>query len=429
MPEELNNKTRNANEIRRAALEKNTEQKRLIEEARQLCGEMETEQSASAREESKEKHNRLMSQIDQLDAEIKSELCELDIVRSAESEATGASADKKLLFSEVAPEIRAARYVSNMLDGGKLDGAEAEYNSEIGLRENQLPFEALIPLHTRADASTDIASTVQVSPNTTLARVFPMSVNAYLGVSMPLVDVGEQSYPVLATGANPSNQAKGAKVDAEAATVSVETLKPTRLTARYRYSYEDRAKYAELENTLRADIRRAIESELDGVAINGDGAGANPTGFIAELDAPDNPTEVAAWSHYIAAMSELVDGKYSDSLSQVRMLAGAHSYRKAAQSLTGTGDLSAADYLMQNSDGFKASSHIPAPTGNIQTAIGYRVNDVDEVVCPMWQGIELIPDRVSVADSGEILLTALVLYQFKILREEAYELSKFKLAA
>ena len=40
-------------------------------------------------------------------------------------------------------------------------------------------------------------------------------------------------------------------------------------------------------------------------------------------------------------------------------------------------------------------------------------------VCPQWEGVTIIPDEVTKAANGQIVITAVMLYAFKILRTAA----------
>lgn len=46
----------------------------------------------------------------------------------------------------------------------------------------------------------------------------------------------------------------------------------------------------------------------------------------------------------------------------------------------------------------------------------------------IWRGVELIPDRLSRADPGQILITAVMLYAFRMLRSVGFARLSFKLA-
>ena len=42
------------------------------------------------------------------------------------------------------------------------------------------------------------------------------------------------------------------------------------------------------------------------------------------------------------------------------------------------------------------------------------------MVAPIWEGVTLIPDEVTQAKKGEIVITAVLLHAVKIIREEGF---------
>ena len=69
--------------------------------------------------------------------------------------------------------------------------------------------------------------------------------------------------------------------------------------------------------------------------------------------------------------------------------------------------------------GVKVSAHVPAVSGNKQNAIVRRGMRRD-YVAPVWQGVSLIPDEISLAANGQIKLTAVMLYAAKLLRSAGF---------
>ena len=99
-----------------------------------------------------------------------------------------------------------------------------------------------------------------------------------------------------------------------------------------------------------------------------------------------------------------------------------------------TGDVSASDYLVQRSGGFRASALLPdAPTSgardNVSETLAYRTMAPGSAVCPIWAGFELqIRDEATHAASGQVAITAIALWSFKMLRASGYQRGAVKLA-
>ena len=69
--------------------------------------------------------------------------------------------------------------------------------------------------------------------------------------------------------------------------------------------------------------------------------------------------------------------------------------------------------------GLKVSSHVPAAASNKQNAV-IRLGMRRDMVAPVWEGVTLIPDEITKAANGQIVVTAVMLHAVKILRAEGF---------
>ena len=69
--------------------------------------------------------------------------------------------------------------------------------------------------------------------------------------------------------------------------------------------------------------------------------------------------------------------------------------------------------------GVRVSAHVPAAADNKQNVIVRRGSRRD-MVAPIWQGLTLIPDEITKAADGEIVITAIMLHAVKILRADGF---------
>ena len=320
--------------------------------------------------------------------------------------------------------VSVSSYLLALLEERPLDGPEAELNTALELGGGHvMPYAALMSAADKVEhyAATSAPDNADVVVNNVLGRVFAASSASYLGVNFVSVPAGASNFPVLTGGVAPAFAAKGGDADQTAASFTAHVLDPKRLTAQYLIRVEDINKFRMMEQALTADLGGAIEEALDAQVINGDGAGANVTGFIHELTDPTNPTAVATFADYASARAQLVDGKYAQSEDDVRIVVGANTYRHASGIYqTGSG-VSALSRLNP-----RVSAHIPAPASNIQKAVASR--SMGRAVVAMWPGIALVRDNVTRARQGEIIITATPLYNFQVLDESGYSLREFKLA-
>ena len=70
--------------------------------------------------------------------------------------------------------------------------------------------------------------------------------------------------------------------------------------------------------------------------------------------------------------------------------------------------------------GVKVSAHVPAlSNANKQNAV-IRLGMRRDMVAPLWEGVTLIPDEVTKASSGQIVVTAVMLHAIKLLRSGGF---------
>ena len=351
----------------------------------------------------------------------------------------GESVELRALIQKV--ELR--EYLAEAATGRAAQGAEHELRAAIfgdAARQGLVPWEVLLPttedreVEKRVDAVTSAPTDVGASQADVLGRVFANTSAAYLGVSMPMVPVGEANFPVLSTGATGTQAAKDAAQDAEAATFTTTVLEPRRLTARYLFAVEDAARLRGMEDALRADLAGALGEAMDSQVIAGDGVAPNVSGFLTKLAAPTNATTtLPTFAIFAGAVAGGVDGRYAANLREVRSLVGAETYGFAA-SLFVNDPAALADYLIARSGGFVASALIPDPvasgaTEGTQEAIIFRERGLGSAVAPVWAGFELLRDPWTNAAQGQVSITAVALWNFAILRDAAYGRLRFKVVA
>ena len=115
-----------------------------------------------------------------------------------------------------------------------------------------------------------------------------------------------------------------------------------------------------------------------------------------------------------------VDGRYATSTADLKIVMGSATYAHAAAQYRGTSDnMDALMALMNATGGVKVSAHVPAAASTRQNAV-IRLGSRRDYVAPMWEGITLIPDEVTLAGSGQIKVTAVMLYAASLLRAEGF---------
>ena len=324
--------------------------------------------------------------------------------------------------------VQTHKYFEAALNDNPLTGREAELESALGIQGIgvQLPWLALLSPKDRelSYAATEAPDGVDVNANTILSRIFANGAGAHMGVRYPAVPVGASNYPVLSNGVAPTTVAPDGDADQTAATLTGNNLDPLRLTAEYLIRHEDLAKYRFMEEALRADLQGALTEAADKQIVVGNASSGDAqyiAGLQDALTAPGDPTNVATFADYASARAQQVDGRYARGQEDVRVLCGPATYQHAAgiyQSGSGVSALAGFAPMV--------SPHIPAAASDIQLAFVAKADG--RAVAPMWPSIALIRDSVGGSAKGQVRITAIALWNFKVLDKDAYNVLKFKLA-
>ena len=321
--------------------------------------------------------------------------------------------------------------IHSLLGGQQTVGAERELQAHLKLSGNQIPLSMLAapsPLEQRSIST--VGADVARQQDPVVPYVFPQSCAAWLGIEQPTVGVGEHSYPVLTGPGISATPAKGAVpsgtgIDSGFSTgiISTTSLSPQRLQAAFFFAREDRSRLRGLESALRRNLNDALSSGLDAYILS-DASSGLMVGGLTQVSDPGSET---AYLGYQKSIFDQVDGRYSQMPSDIKLLWGAASLQHASGIYRSTDSDSAYETIVKNSGGAKVSAHVPAAASNIQVALGRKGED-QGAVAPIWEGIEILVDPLSRSDTGEISLTAIMLFGFAVFRAEVFAPLKFKLA-
>lgn len=347
-------------------------------------------------------------------------------------------------------ELRAAARIGDFIGAAlgktRLEGASAELAVEHGCALNQIPFEAFGPVETRNEASPAPSAGTGVNLAPIEAFVFAGSIGMDLGISMPSVPSGTYSVPVITTALTADAKAKGAAAASSAAAISLSAMTPKRVSARLTFRLEDAAMIgrADFESALRKNLQAVMSDALDTRILNDQDATANPeepNGLIAALGPLTAATDVVTFESGIAALADLIDGKWSRSLAEIRAVVNAtvmSKYETLFQQPAGNtgakGSGSLASFLRSSSAGLSAHSRMPAAASNVSACVAFLAGAglmearPTTAVCANWGRVE-ITDPFSSSASAETAVTAHVLVSdVKVLHTDAYSLFSIKTA-
>ena len=318
--------------------------------------------------------------------------------------------------------------VRAVLEGVPTDGAEAELQRELGLGAHHVPLELI-----QTRAVTAPPANVGVNQFGIVSMLFPQGLAEFLGIEKPTVPVGEAVYPVLTAGAVPAAVAKDADAAESDGAFSANKLEPGRLQTSFRFRREDLATFRGLEDALRENLSEALSSALDDEILYGtngllnDGLGT----------APAAPTDIATYGDFLDGLVGQVDGLYASTPRSLRLVVGAETYERAENvvHVALQHPETAYEMLLRRSNGgvmvnsrVKAAATVGAVT-SVQDALVARRTDATHAVAPLWQGVQLVRDEVTKVLSGQIVLTAVSLFAFAVLRTDGFARLRFKTAA
>ena len=316
--------------------------------------------------------------------------------------------------------------VLSIVEGRSVDGAEAEVDQHFKIEGDGLAIDYLRETRDVTPGPADVGAVQRPI----IGQIFPDGMASFLGVGMPTVGVGEQTYTVLTTGADVKTPAENAAAAETTGAFTASVLAPKRAQASFFWSIEDEARLAGMEAALRQNLRMALSSKFDNLLLNDSTAGLLDGGLSQATD----PTAQADYAAYKSSVVDQVDGKYASMPDQVRLVIGAKTYQHADGQYRGTpanwsSDDSGFEAVERKSGGVRVSDHVPAPASNIQKAVAARRINAMHAVMPLWRRLTVIPDRVTKASAGQVLVTVVTLWSLKVLRSDGFQALKFKLVA
>ena len=268
-------------------------------------------------------------------------------------------------------------------------------------------------LETRA--VTPAPGNVGQEQNSIVGYVFPQSAASFLGVDMPTVPVGEAVFPVLTKELDVRTPAENADANETTGSFSADVLSPSRIQAAFFYSREDRARFAGMDAALRENLAEGLADGLDKQIL----AGTNGL-FIGTNLTNNNQTTNDTFDSYLTNLVwDQIDGRYAAMASDLSMVVGAETLKDLGQTYRNTSvDRSALDRVMELTSGVRVSAHVPVAVTNRQNVVIRRGMSMT-AVAPVWEGITIIPDEVTKAKQGQLVITAVMLFAMKVLRTGA----------
>ena len=347
-----------------------------------------------------------ISRRDQLVGELKAQESELRAAIKAEDDADTTPESRE--WSDLNGRFDLGEMFTDVMEHRASSGAIHEVQSERGLAGNAIPTEMLMVEHR---AVTPAPSDVGQSQSQIVGFVFPQSVASFLAIPSQIVPVGDATFPVLTSDPAAGTPAENGAQSETTGAFSADVLTPGRIQASFFWSREDQARMAGMGDALREALQGGIADKLDKEILVG--TNGLLTGTILDNHARGSASDYA---HYVASLLYArVDGRYAYDLSDIRVVMGSDTFGNAASKLPTNGEENALARIRNDSSGVRVSAHVPGEVSNKQNAI-VRLGTRMDYVAPVWGQVTLIPDEVTKAANGQIVLTAVLLYAAKLLR-------------
>ena len=293
-------------------------------------------------------------------------------------------------------------------------GAELELQQAHGLTENQIPLD-MLRVEQRAAGVTTAPTNVGTNQAEIVAPVFANGAGSYLGIFRPTIPAGDAVYPVLATrpdvGGPHSDSSDVPETDS---TFDADLLAPERIQASSMYRRVDAARFPGMDAALRMALNSGLEEKLDYEVLRGT-EGLLTGSKLANHNKSGETTHAQYLSQFCFGR---VDGRYASEQGDLKVLMGAGTYGHAGSTYQTNPHLSALDALMAKVP-VRVSAHVPAVASTKQNNV-IRLGSRIDYVQPMWMGVTIIVDEVTGSGKGEIEVTAVLLTNTKILRQDGF---------
>lgn len=360
-------------------------------------------------------------------------------VQDPDKTETRSEEDDKLV--ELRGQVRLSNYVAAAMEQRAPDGAEAEYNSELGLKAGgAFPLELLAPAEIRqADGETETRATTDTDttkrPSRWLDRLFADTMASRLGITFESVEPGIPTYPITTGGAVAAQRAREEAAGDAAWTVGVSELKPKRNAVRAVFTEEDAMRLPTLEDALRRDLNMALMEGVDRAIFTGDDGSAANAADITGLTTADI-TEVditqenkVKGPETLAAFLGLVDGIHAGGLADLRTVATVGAYRLWEQTIANPAaeNQTVASFLRAAglSWGVRGGIENATADGDFGAFVGRGRGIEGAAVSAVWNSGMLIRDPYSGAAKGEVALTLSYFWDFGLPRPANFARVKF----
>ncbi len=327
---------------------------------------------------------------------------------SLRNEGDGAFAE----MASVTAQASVGEFFGNLFNKRQHEGALAELQQHYGMGRNELPLDLLRGADGVQAAVTPAPDNTRRTEQPVLQPVFHSGDAAFLAVSMPTVESGDATFPVLTERPAVGGPFKDSTpVGETTGAFSAEVLQPDRLQASFFYRRTDATRFPQMDSALRSALAMGLSEAMDKEIIDQ---------LVADVSRSAASSGDTYDSYRKRLVYDHIDGRFASMESNLRVLLGSQTLADMSPLFRGEqGDVSAVENIRRLVSGVRVSPHIAPAASDKQDAIVRRGMRRD-MVAPVWRNVEIIFDEVTKAATGEIVLTAFLQSARKVIRADGF---------
>ena len=336
---------------------------------------------------------------------------EAELRAAIEDEGAANTSPESREWSDLNRRFDLGELFASVIEHRASDGVIAEVQKARKLGANDIPTEMLMEKRAVTPSPSDVGQT----QTEITGFIFPQSVAAFMAIPSPIVPVGDATFPVLTSDPAAGVPAENAEQSETTGSFTADVLTPKRIQASFFWSRESAARMAGMGDALREALGSGLADKLDKEILQGAEGLLTGTKLTSHAQAA-----ASTYADYVAQLLYArVDGKFAFDLADIRVVMGSDTFGNAATKLPTNGEENALARIRNDSGGVRVSANMVASASMKQNALVRRGNRRD-MVAPVWGAVTLIPDEITKASHGEIVLTAVMLHAIKILRVEGF---------
>ena len=339
--------------------------------------------------------------------------------------------DSKL--AELRASVDLTKHVKAALAGTMAQsGPEAEYNAEMKIDAGWFPLDLLT--RQAEDRAARIGDGM-ASQATWLDYLFAGTAAERLGISFRPVGSGTHSIPSFSAAPSGVQRGRTQAVDEGTFTLAVTEMTPTRNPVYGIYSIEDESRLAGMSDSMIRAMTAGIASAVDLAIFSGDSganeASADITGLktAAITESTITQNNKVKGDELLKLFLALVDGRYAQSMADLRMVAsvGSNTLWGGTVHNTAVSNETVAAFLRANGVNWLTKGGIEAGTGNnhFGAYIGLAQGIEGAGVAAVWNQGRLVRDEFTAKAKGEIELTLDYQWDFALPRTANFKRLKY----